>query len=94
VTRRIPAVLFGGLAGIALVATVWFAIEAVLLWTGQQPITWYVRNYISWQPGAVILVVALLAFTLGAAVTHFSWDVRHEPRGLVIRRRRRARRAP
>lgn len=71
---NVPAIIFGGLAGISAVAAVWFVVEAVLLATGQQPITWYVRNAVSWHPGITVLVVALLGFALGAGVTHFAWD--------------------
>lgn len=72
---NVPALLFGGLAGFALIALVWFTAETILLATGGQPITWYVRNYTSWHPGIVVLVAALLGFALGAALAHFVWDV-------------------
>jgi hypothetical protein len=71
---HVPAILFGGLAGVSAIATAWFATEAFLLWTGQQPITWYVRNLTSWSPGWTILVVLLIGFAAGAGVTHFVWD--------------------
>ena len=71
---NVPAIMFGGLAGFALIATIWFTVEAILLLTGQQPITWYSRNLVSWHPGVTILVVALLGFAFGAGVTHFVWD--------------------
>jgi succinate dehydrogenase/fumarate reductase cytochrome b subunit len=71
---NVPAIVFGGLAGISAVATVYFVVETVLLLTGQQPITWYVRNLTSWHPGVAVLVVALLAFGLGAGISHFVWD--------------------
>lgn len=72
---NVPAIVFGGLAGVSAVATVWFAVETVLLIRDpEHAITWYVRNYTSWHPGVFSVVIALLAFTFGAAVAHFVWD--------------------
>ena len=72
---NVPAILFGGLAGFALIALVWFSAETILLATGHEPITWYVRNYTSWHPGVFVLVATLLGFALGAGLAHFVWDV-------------------
>lgn len=71
---NVPAIVFGGLAGITAIATVYFVVETVLLLSGAQPITWYVRNMTSWHPGVAVVVVALIAFVLGAGISHFVWD--------------------
>lgn len=83
---NVPAIVFGGLAGFALIACVYFTIETILLVTGQQPITWYVRNLTSWHPGVAVLVVAVIAFALGAGIAHFVWDdALHAVRGRLGR---------
>lgn len=72
---NVPAIVFGGLTGFAAIATVWFAVETVLLVRDPaHPITWYVRNYTSWHPGVFVVVVGLVAFGLGAGASHFVWD--------------------
>ena len=71
---NVPAIVFGGIAGFSAIATVWFTVETILLATGREPITWYVRNYTSWHPGVFVVVVGLVAFGLGAGAAHFIWD--------------------
>ena len=77
--ENVPALLFGGLAVVFGVFSVWMGREAVLLRRGRKPITWYTRNYASWHPGWASLVIALIGFAVGSGVTHFVWDESDHP---------------
>lgn len=72
---NIPAILFAGAAAICAVFTVWFAVEALLLASGQVPITWYIRDAVSWRPGLAMVVSLVIAILLAMGVTHFVVDV-------------------
>lgn len=71
---NVPAIIFGGLTGFTAIATVWFGTETILLATGHEPITWYVRNYTSWHLGVFAVAIALAGVALGAGAAHFWWD--------------------
>src|SRR2546429_1692183 len=58
----VPEALFAGLAATSLVALGWFTLEVALLHEGKPPITWYVRNKVSWHPW----VTGLASFSVGA----------------------------
>lgn len=75
----VPTALFGGLTVLATVAAGWFGLETYLLAKRKAPITWYVRNEASNYPARTSLVVALVGFAVGAAVTHFIADESRNP---------------
>lgn len=71
----VPTALFAGLTAISGVAMGWFGLETWLLSKQKdQPITWYVRNYVSNKPASTAFVCFLAGLTAGAALTHFVAD--------------------
>lgn len=71
---NVPVLLFAGLTGMAAITTAWFGLETFLLTKKKNPITWYVRNAISWHPYKTAAVTTLTGLAVGAAVTHFVAD--------------------
>ena len=71
---NVPAIVFGGLSIIFALFSAWMAVETYLLVRGEHPITWYVRNYVSWHLGWAFFVVVIVSLAVGMGITHFVFD--------------------
>lgn len=75
----VPVSLFAGFTAGAAIATYWFALETGLLLKDKAPITWYMRNKLSWHPLQTTLIAAGVASAATAAIVHFAADEEHNP---------------
>lgn len=70
----VPALLSTAAAVLAACVAGLLVLEAYLLATGQQPITWYTRCAVSTFPGAAMIVGCVVSGGVGALLAHFLWD--------------------
>lgn len=73
-TDHVAGSIWFGLGGMIGILAALFFLEGYLLWTGQAPITVYVRNWTWGHMFAASLFALLLVAGAAAAFTHFIFD--------------------
>lgn len=73
-SSRAPALIAWLVGALLLVVVALLGFEGWLLWTGEQPITWYARCAVSAYPWTSVAAALATVYALGLLSGHFIWD--------------------